>query len=193
MMTYVRETIVTTKNIDGTTKVSPLGIYIDNTKLKIRPFKPSASLDNILRNRSGVINYIDDVRIFAACITKTNINIEFELAKKIDCSRIKNAISHTEFIIDEIENDSDRPTIICKPVNEEMHNFYYGLNRAKSSVIELCILASRLGIIENNKIKNEIKYLEIAIEKTAGEAEIEAWNCVLKYINNYMNKVDKDA
>jgi len=193
MMTYVRETIVTTKNIDGTTKVSPLGIYIDNTKLKIRPFKPSASLDNILRNRSGVINYIDDVRIFAACITKTNINIEFELAKKIDCSRIKNAISHTEFIVDEIENDSDRPTIICKPVNEEMHNFYYGLNRAKSSVIELCILASRLGIIENNKIKNEIKYLEIAIEKTAGEAEIEAWNCVLKYINNYMNKVDKDA
>lgn len=193
MMTYVRETIVTTKNIDGTTKVSPLGIYIDNTKLKIRPFKPSASLDNILRNRSGVINYIDDVRIFAACITKTNINIEFELAKKIDCSRIKNAISHTEFIVDEIENDSDRPTIICKPVNEEMHNFYYGLNRAKSSVIELCILASRLGIIENSKIKNEIKYLEIAIEKTAGEAEIEAWNCVLKYINNYMNKVDKDA
>ena len=192
-MTYVRETIVTTKNIDGTTKVSPLGIYIDNTKLKIRPFKPSASLDNILRNRSGVINYIDDVRIFAACITKTNINIEFELAKKIDCSRIKNAISHTEFIIDEIENDSDRPTIICKPINEEMHNFYYGLNRAKSSVIELCILASRLGIIENSKIKNEIKYLEIAIEKTAGEAEIEAWNCVLKYINNYMNKIDKDA
>ena len=192
-MTYVRETIVTTKNIDGTTKVSPLGIYIDKTKLKIRPFKPSASLDNILRNRSGVINYIDDVRIFAACITKTNINIEFELAKKIDCSRIKNAISHTEFIVDEIENDSDRPTIICKPVNEEMHNFYYGLNRAKSSVIELCILASRLGIIENSKIKNEIKYLEIAIEKTAGEAEIEAWNCVLKYINNYMNKIDKDA
>ena len=74
-----------------------------------------------------------------------------------------------------------------------MHNFYYGLNRAKSSVIELCILASRLGIIENSKIKNKIKYLEIAIEKTAGEAEIEAWNCVLKYINNYMNKIDKDA
>lgn len=192
-MTYVRETIVTTKNIDGTIKMSPLGIYIDDSQLKIRPFKPSVSLDNILRNKSGVINYLDDVRIFAACITKTNIDIEFELAKKIDCSRIKNAISHTEFIVDDIENNSDRPTIICRPVNEEMHNFYYGINRAKSSVIELCILASRLGIIKNSKIKEEIKYLKIAIEKTAGQDEMEAWNCVLEYINNYMKKIDKNA
>ena len=29
-MTYVRETIVTSKNRDNTIKVSPLGIYIDN-------------------------------------------------------------------------------------------------------------------------------------------------------------------
>ena len=69
-MTYVRETVVTTKNLDNSVKVSPLGIYIDKNILKIRPFKPSASLDNILRNKSGVINYIDDVRIFASCIIK---------------------------------------------------------------------------------------------------------------------------
>ena len=34
---------------------------------------------------------------------------------------------------------------------------YYGFNRAKSAVIELCILASRLGIIDNKKIDDEIK------------------------------------
>ena len=50
-MTYVRETIVTTKNEDNTIKVSPLGIYINNDELRIKPFSPSASLDNILRNR----------------------------------------------------------------------------------------------------------------------------------------------
>ena len=33
-MTYVRETIVTTKNIDNTIKVSPLGIYIEKNTLK---------------------------------------------------------------------------------------------------------------------------------------------------------------
>ena len=69
-MIYVRETIVTTKNENNTIKVSPLGVYIENDILKLKPFKPSISLDNILRNNSGVINYIDDVRIFASCITK---------------------------------------------------------------------------------------------------------------------------
>ena len=64
---------------------------------------------------------------------------------------------------------------------------YYGLNRAKSSVLELCILASRLGIIDYKKIQDEIKYLNIAIEKTAGEKELEAWGWLNDYINKYRN------
>ena len=82
-MTYVRETIVTTKNIDNSIKISPLGIYIDEEILRIKPFKPSISLDNILRNKSGVINYVDDVRIFASCIVKKNIKIDLSKVDKI--------------------------------------------------------------------------------------------------------------
>ena len=48
-MTYVRETIVTTKNIDDTIKVSPLGIYLESNILKIRPFKPSISLEKYIK------------------------------------------------------------------------------------------------------------------------------------------------
>ena len=184
-MVYVRETIVTTRNENNTIKVSPLGVYIENDILKIKPFKPSISLDNILRNNSGVINYIDDVRIFASCITKKNINIEFVETNKINCARIKNSISHTEFIVKKVEHDDSRPTIICQTVNEEIHKMYYGFNRAKAAVIELCILASRLGIIDDEKIKDEIKYLKISIDKTAGEPELEAWNWLIEYINSY--------
>ena len=104
-MAYVRETIVTTKNLDGTIKISPLGIYIENNVLKIKPFKPSVSLDNILRNKSGVINYIDDVRIFASCIVKKDIKSDLKKAKIIDCSVLKDAISHTEFVIEKIQDD----------------------------------------------------------------------------------------
>tara|TARA_B110000259_G_scaffold132476_1_gene149456 strand:+ start:417 stop:980 length:564 start_codon:yes stop_codon:yes gene_type:complete len=187
-MAYVRETIVTTKNLDGTTKISPLGIYIENNVLKIKPFKPSASLDNILRNKSGVINYIDDVRIFASCIVKKDIKSDLKKAKIIDCSVLKDAISHTEFVIEKVEGDDTRPTIICKSVHEETHKMYYGFNRAKSAVIELCILASRLGIIEDEKIIDEIKYLEISIDKTAGKREREAWEWLIDYIKEYRKK-----
>ena len=85
-MSYVRETVVTTKNINGSIKVSPLGVYIEKDILKLKPFKPSGSLENIIRNKSGVINYIDDVRIFASCITKKNINIDFEKVNYISLS-----------------------------------------------------------------------------------------------------------
>ena len=192
-MTYVRETIVTTKNEDNTIKVSPLGIYINNDELRIKPFSPSASLDNILRNRSGVINYTDDVRIFASCVIKKKINIEFIEAVKVDCSFLKNAISHTEFVIDKVVESDTRPTIICKPVHEETHNFFYGFNRAKSAVIELCILASRLGIIDDKKIQREIEYLKIAISKTAGKNEIEAWHWLLDYIKKYKENIKKNV
>ena len=171
-MSYVRETVVTTKNIDGSIKVSPLGVYIEKDILRLKPFKPSGSLENIIRNKSGVINYIDDVRIFASCITKKDIEIDFVKAKKIDCSRLKKAISHTEFKVSKIEDDKQRPTIICKPIYEETHNMFYGFNRAKSAIIELCILVSRLGIIEDKKIEEEIKYLDLKIEKCSSIEEL---------------------
>ena len=192
-MTYVRETIVTPKNKDNTIKVSPLGVYISNNELRIKPFKPSSSLDNILRNKSGVINYTDDVKIFASCIVKKKINIKFTKAVKVDCSFLKNTISHTEFVVDKVIENDTRPTIICRPVHEGAHNFFYGFNRAKSAVIELCILTSRLGIISDEKIKKEIEYLEIAIGKTAGENEIEAWNWLLDYIKKYKENVKKNV
>ena len=192
-MGYVRETLVTTKNRDQSIKVSPLGVYIDNKILKLKPFKPSKSLENIIRNGSGVINYVDDVRIFASCITNRKIQINFEKVSKIDCSRIKNAISHTEFIVKDILDHNERPTIVCNPINEETHKMFYGFNRAKSAIIELCILVSRLGIIEDNKIKNEIEYLKIAIEKTAGQNEYEAWYWLIEHIKNYKEDLIKNV
>ena len=70
---------------------------------------------------------------------------------------------------------------------------FYGFNRAKSAIIELCILASRLGIIEDSKIKKEISYLKIAIEKTAGENELEAWNWLIEYIKNYKEDLTQNV
>ena len=69
-MPFIRETIVTTINEDGSIKISPLGIHIIDNELHIKPFKPSTTLDNLIRHKSGVINYVDDVRIFSGCITK---------------------------------------------------------------------------------------------------------------------------
>ena len=52
------------------------------------------------------------------------------------------------------------------------------------SVIEAAILVSRINIISKKKIKKEIKYLKIAIDKTAGTNEKIAWKKLIKKIND---------
>jgi hypothetical protein len=49
-------------------------------------------------------------------------------------------------------------------------------------VIEAAVLTSRLGMLSEDKIRQEITYLTIAIEKTAGERELEAWGWLMDKI-----------
>ena len=50
-----------------------------------------------------------------------------------------------------------------------------GLNRAQAAVVEGAVLVSRLHMLAPEKIDAELAYLRIAIDKTAGPSELEAW------------------
>ena len=62
---------------------------------------------------------------------------------------------------------------------------FMDLTEQKSAIIELCILYQDLESLKIRKIEEEIKYLKIAIEKTAGKNELEAWSWLIKHIENY--------
>ena len=68
-MPFIRECIVTTLREDKSVQIAPLGIHEEGDSLIILPFKPSASLDTIERNGTATLNYTDDVRIYAGCLT----------------------------------------------------------------------------------------------------------------------------
>jgi hypothetical protein len=57
-----------------------------------------------------------------------------------------------------------------------------GFNRAQAAVVEAAILVSRLEMLPREKIKQEIAYLQIAVSKTAGAAEEEAWQWLMESI-----------
>ena len=190
-MPFIRETIVTTINEDGSIKISPLGIHIIDNELHIKPFKPSTTLDNLIRHKSGVINYVDDVRIFSGCITKKKTDWKTVGVGSTKNHRLEIACAHTEFSVVKVIEDEQRPTLICKSTNEVAHRIFYGYNRAQSAVIELCIIVSRLHILDIKKIQNELQYLSIAIEKTAGDKELKAWGWLTEKINKYIEENKK--
>ena len=162
----IHEVIVTTKNADGTAHHAPMGVSEVNGYFQIKPFKPSTTYNNLMRHRSCSINYTDDVRVF----------------EKIDSLYLTNALSHTEIAIQNVDDDDPRACFYGDVVHEQQHGLFRGYNRAQSAVIEAAILVSRLSMLPEQKIRDEINYLIIGMEKTAGEREWEAWGWLMEKV-----------
>ncbi len=64
-----------------------------------------------------------------------------------------------------------------------MHKPWEGFNRAQAAVLELAVLTTRLHMLPPEKVENELKYLEIAISKTAGPREDEAWEWLTEKVS----------
>lgn len=187
----IYETIVTSMDAQGLPHIAPFGIQEHEGLVVIAPFRPSATLDNLLVSHSAVVNYTDDVRIFAGALTGRT-QWTMSSAKKIKGYVLDVALAHHELELVEIMEDTQRPQLSFKVVYEETHRSFKGFNRAQAAVIELAILVSRLHMLPMEKIEAEINYLEIAINKTAGERELEAWSWLMERIENHKAQVSGD-
>lgn len=180
----IQEIIVTTVNSQGLAHIAPMGIHLLNNELIILPFKPSTTLNNLLETKTAVINYCDDVRVFAGCLSGRK-DWALKAAVKINGKVLVNTLAHAELELIRFEDDETRPKLFCKIVHLVNHAPFLGFNRAQYAVLELAILISRLKILPLEKIEAEIAYLRIGLEKTAGERELEAWGWLMAEIDNY--------
>ncbi len=186
-MPFIRECIVTTLNDDESVHIAPMGIHESGKELIILPFKPSTTLDNLERDGHATLNYTDDVRIYAGCITGRR-DWPTCSTETIKGARLVNSLAHTELEVVNKVDDKIRPQYICKIVDEATHQPFHGYNRAQSAVLELAILTSRLKMLPEEKILQEIEYLTIGYEKTSGPREQEAWEWLMKKILAHINK-----
>jgi hypothetical protein len=62
---------------------------------------------------------------------------------------------------------------------------FFGFNRAKHAVLEGAILASRIGILPPEQIRDEMARLAIVVEKTAGQRERRAWEALVDYCREH--------
>jgi hypothetical protein len=174
-MPMVRETILTTISGEGRVHIAPIGIIADGDGWIIAPFRPSTTLDNLRAVPFAVANYSDDVRIFAGCLTG-RFDWPTTTADEVPVPRLAHALAHAELAVTRVTEDEQRPRFHCRVVRLLSHAPFEGFNRAKAAVVEAAILVSRLDFLPREKIEKEMAYLEIAVSKTAGAAEGQAWN-----------------
>lgn len=180
----IHEVIVTTVNEDGSAHIAPMGISHADGLVQIAPFKPSTTLNNIQRSQTAVVNHTDNVLIFAGCLTGRK-DWQTTATRKVDGLRLVDCLSHLELTMQSIDDDELRPRFYCKVIHEENHAPFRGYNRAQSAVLEAAILASRLHMLSAEKIDAELKYLQIGIDKTAGERERQAWQWLMEKISQH--------
>jgi hypothetical protein len=169
------ESIITTMSSDGKPHIAPMGVIWREGIPVLAPFHPSTTLDNLRWNSAAVINHTDDVRIFAGCLTGRR-DWPLKPATKIAGRVLAAALTHQEVSVERVEEDAQRPRFFCRVIHEEAHGRFRGFNRAQAAVIEAAILVSRLHLLPREKIEKEMAYLAIAIEKTAGPRERDAWS-----------------
>lgn len=180
----IQETIVTTQNAAGDVHIAPMGIHVTDNEFVILPFKPSTTLDNLLATQVAVINYCDDVRIFAGCLTGRR-DWPLKDAERITGKVLACALAHTEVKVIRIEEDELRPKLVCQAIHTVNHAPFTGFNRAQYAVLEAAILVSRLHMLSKEKIAHDLAYLQIGLDKTAGAKEKQAWDWLMTAIDNH--------
>ena len=90
--------------------------------------------------------------------------------------RLKETLAHLELVVIEVREDALRPRFVCRVAHRASHAPFQGFNRAQSAVIEAAVLISRLHLLPRAEVEAELERLEIAVGKTAGPAEAQAWS-----------------
>ena len=180
----ILETVITTRDESGRDHIAPMGIREQDGFIVLSPFRPSATLEHVLREKCAVVNYTDDVRIFAGCLTG-RYDCPTVPVKHLPCRRLAASLAHSEVKLERVEDDATRPRLYCRELAREIHGAFRGYNRAQAAVIEAAILVSRLNMLPQEKIDTEMAYLRIAVEKTAGPRELEAWGWLAARIEEF--------
>ena len=180
----IRELIVTTVSADGRPHVAPFGLIAEADDWIIAPFHPSTTSENLRAVPFLVANYTDDVRVFAGCLTGRR-DWPCVPSTQIPPPRLAASLAHAEMAVVSVDEDAQRPRFRCRIVHRETHAPFEGMNRAKAAVLEGAILVSRLGMLPREKVEREIAYLDIAIGKTAGDSEREAWGWLMDAVRTH--------
>jgi uncharacterized protein len=180
MNDVIYECVVSTVSPEGKPHVAPMGVRYRpgpsgrHGLVVLMPFVPSTTLSNIVATRHAVLNIVLDTRVFAGCVTGRK-DWPTRPAERVPGVHLEAALSHVELQLESVSDNPQRPVLQMARVHEVQHAPFIGFNRAQAAVIEGAVLVSRLHMLPPEKIDTEMAYLQIAIDKTAGPEEHEAW------------------
>lgn len=185
----ILEGLVSTIGDQGECHLAPMGPITDLSlsKLLLRPYQSSTTYQNLKKNPSGVFHISDDVLMFAKLIVKSpDLSFQFTPAQVVKGNVLEDCCRWYEFNVISINDEQERTEIEAEVVHTGSKRDFLGFNRAKHAVIEAAILASRIHILPDEEILNQLASLEQPVQKTAGDQELEAFGLLQSFIHEQL-------
>jgi hypothetical protein len=181
-MPLILETIVTTVSPEGALHLVPFGLIHEisasgSEAFVLAPFRPSPTIENLDGNPYFTASSPRDIRVIAGAVTGRR-DWPTLPCETIPGRRLADSFGHAEFEVAMVEDDDQRPRYRGRIRYSAAHAPFIGYNRAQAAVLEAAVLSTRLHMLEPEKILSEMTYLAIAITKTAGPREREAWGWI---------------
>lgn len=189
-MPLILETVVTTLSPEGAVHLVPFGLIREGEEYVLAPFRPSPTILNLDANPFFCASSPRDVRVIAGAVTGRR-DWPVVACDTIPGSRLADSFGHAEFAVAAVEADETRPRYRGRMVHAVAHAPFIGYNRAQGAVLEAAILSTRLHMLAPAKVMAEMAYLAIAISKTAGPREREAWDWIEDKVAAALNRDDR--
>ena len=175
----ILESIVTTKNADGTTRIAPMGPVCDEADpdcFELRPFPESTTFANLQRTGEGIVHVTDDVLLFARSAIGQEVGEElFRAATHVDGQILENACRAWEFRVLHSDLSGVRASLQCRVVARHRLRDFFGFNRARHMILEAAILATRVSFIPEGALQSALAGSEAVVRKTGSGPELRAW------------------
>ncbi len=202
-MSLVIEGVLTTENADGSMHVAPIGphVNLELTSWTLKPFQSSTTFLNLQKSSRAVFHVVDDPLLMAAAVLGLCNPGEHRSAASeiLDANQIRDLMAakhdsqfgwildlscrYYALSIDQWDLSTPRAIAECSLSHHREIRPFWGWNRARHSILELAILASRVHMIDRTVIDDELNRHKIIVEKTAGAREKSAWELLKSHLS----------
>ena len=193
----ILEGIVTTLAPDGTLNVAPMGPKLgrDPRRFTLRPYRSSTTYRNLKAAGEGVLHVTDDVLLLARAAIGMLPAPPTRPAAKVLGRVLETTGRYHEFHVVDLDDRSERTTILVESVAEGHLGPLFGLNRAKHAVVEAAILATRLDFLATADVLAEFHRLAVPVDKTGGPDERLAFGLLADHARGFARRrgLDPDA
>jgi hypothetical protein len=180
------ETILTTMDREGRVNIAPMGVEWGEEVIVIKPFLETTTFRNLRDTRVAVVNLTDDVLIFARAAISNPV-FPTHPAERVHGVVLDAACSWREVEVVQLDDTPPRARIETRVVHSGFRREFLGFNRARHAVLETAILATRTHLLPAQEIRDEMRRLQVIVDKTAGPREHEAMALLTGYVREQLD------